>query len=531
MTYLVTEPITEPSGVELAALLDAVDADVLDVLVAPAGIHVRVDSAVLWDPGSAARPTAGALVFAVAVDETSPALVRALEASAGAGAAGLVVRRPGDPSWLRRRAAELEIAVLTVPRGVPWDHALAVTRGTLDAPYRWDGDTGDRFGLADAAAATLGGPVDVTDHGFGLLAFSSVHEDLDELRVRTVLQRRLPADTVSWLRESGELSRLRAARTPILLEPPGDRARAAVPLRAGPELVGYLWLSPEGDLDETTSRAMAYVARSFTAALVRSGGRHTDQRASDTFRGVLDGSATPDALAAVLAPWHGRPFRLIGLRPGDGTPLRHLDGCHVENLVTMRAQAKASTSVTARHGDSLYALVDDVPVGELVALAEDIVTRAANQFGTALTGVVGNPVADLDELPGAAAALDRALRIHALSGGRGVVTADTVRSQCILHELAEFARDRPHLLAGHLQPLCESDATRGTSYLETLQAFFDANCDLSSTARALYVHRNTVRYRLQRIRELCDLDLDDSLERLLTELQLRLSAVAGDLPS
>ncbi len=39
--------------------------------------------------------------------------------------------------------------------------------------------------------------------------------------------------------------------------------------------------------------------------------------------------------------------------------------------------------------------------------------------------------------------------------------------------------------------------------LETLRAFLDAGGALEATARALFVHTNTVRYRLRRVAEIC----------------------------
>jgi DNA-binding PucR family transcriptional regulator len=42
--------------------------------------------------------------------------------------------------------------------------------------------------------------------------------------------------------------------------------------------------------------------------------------------------------------------------------------------------------------------------------------------------------------------------------------------------------------------------------LETLRAYLDSDLDVARTADALYVHPNTVRYRLRRISELTGLD-------------------------
>ena len=43
--------------------------------------------------------------------------------------------------------------------------------------------------------------------------------------------------------------------------------------------------------------------------------------------------------------------------------------------------------------------------------------------------------------------------------------------------------------------------------LMTIQAFFENNLNVSETARKLFVHRNTLVYRLEKIRKLTGLDL------------------------
>ena len=50
-----------------------------------------------------------------------------------------------------------------------------------------------------------------------------------------------------------------------------------------------------------------------------------------------------------------------------------------------------------------------------------------------------------------------------------------------------------------------SDHKTGGQLLPTLEAFFTANGNLSKTAEMLFVHRNTLMYRLNRVEELTSL--------------------------
>ncbi|MGI5915376.1 MAG: helix-turn-helix domain-containing protein [Anaerolineae bacterium] len=66
------------------------------------------------------------------------------------------------------------------------------------------------------------------------------------------------------------------------------------------------------------------------------------------------------------------------------------------------------------------------------------------------------------------------------------------------------------------------DREHNTDLVHTLKVFFDENANVSQTARALYVHRNTLNYRLQRIIEIIGLDLNDAEARLTLQLALKI---------
>jgi DNA-binding PucR family transcriptional regulator len=64
--------------------------------------------------------------------------------------------------------------------------------------------------------------------------------------------------------------------------------------------------------------------------------------------------------------------------------------------------------------------------------------------------------------------------------------------------------------------------------METLRTYLDSDLDVGRTAEALYVHPNTVRYRMRRISELTELDTQrfSGLADLLTIARLSESSVA-----
>lgn len=76
-----------------------------------------------------------------------------------------------------------------------------------------------------------------------------------------------------------------------------------------------------------------------------------------------------------------------------------------------------------------------------------------------------------------------------------------------------------------LATLHAQDRRDGSELVATLRAYLEHDRRLAATARALHVHVNTLRYRIERISELLRMDLDDPDERFAVLLALRIGDV------
>ena len=87
-----------------------------------------------------------------------------------------------------------------------------------------------------------------------------------------------------------------------------------------------------------------------------------------------------------------------------------------------------------------------------------------------------------------------------------------VRSDELLPEraLAGDGHARRHLVEEVYLPLVRAQGT----LIETLAAYFAAGVSLEATARALFVHPNTVRYRLRQVADLTGFTPDHAARRL-----------------
>ena len=81
--------------------------------------------------------------------------------------------------------------------------------------------------------------------------------------------------------------------------------------------------------------------------------------------------------------------------------------------------------------------------------------------------------------------------------------------ECVCHE---FSADM--LVHPALRDLQEHDRTAGTQYYETLRAYLFCERNIPQTSQYLIIHRTTLTYRLGKILEMTNLNLEDPGLRL-----------------
>jgi purine catabolism regulator len=79
-----------------------------------------------------------------------------------------------------------------------------------------------------------------------------------------------------------------------------------------------------------------------------------------------------------------------------------------------------------------------------------------------------------------------------------------------------------------LGPLLSHDG--GQELLETLEVYFEHNGSLTQASEALFIHRNTLTYRLERIRDIGGIDLEKPETRLAVQLALHIYRMLGGKP-
>jgi hypothetical protein len=251
------------------------------------------------------------------------------------------------------------------------------------------------------------------------------------------------------------------------------------------------------------SREIAFSAARVYARTAESRGAWDARLQAMLVDALLRGDSS-DVLASRAAAlgWADAPpvAVVVGRSPGgDITAVLH---------AVYRAARRARIEVIGGvHGDRLVVVMGGVtdPVAAATALVAS--------FGEGPV-VVGPAVPSLDlATESARAALSGYRAAPAWPGAPSPVTADALLPERALAGDLEARRTLRHDAYGAL-------ARAGGALLETLDAFFAAGGVLESAARELYVHPNTVRYRLKRVAEVTGLSPLDGRDAFALRLAL-----------
>ncbi|MCW3017658.1 MAG: hypothetical protein JWO02_4750 [Solirubrobacterales bacterium] len=338
----------------------------------------------------------------------------------------------------------------------------------------------------DGLAARLGRAVMLEDPRLRLIAYSQTDEDVDPVRLRSILRRESPEDVRAWLFEHG----LHELRVPTLLPPVDDlgmRERLCCPVRHEGALLGYLWVL--GGTEDAIAVA-APVAEAAGAVLYRRRLEESRDRAADVTvleRAVFGAGAGPVAVV-----------RAAGLA----------DGGDVVDLQAALEQALRRR--TGGHGRCLHREDELVLAGGREDELRDALVLAPK---TAPSGL-GE---DLHQAR-------RAAQLAQLLGATTPLALGDVPLEAHLLEAAGDDATRiviPGVAVALLEPAVADLRT-------TIETYLDVGGDVQAAVAALHISRAGLYRRLHRAEQLAGIDLHDGAQRTLVHLALKAARLRRD---
>lgn len=308
-------------------------------------------------------------------------------------------------------------------------------------------------------------------------------------------------------------------------------------------VAGYLSLVDQSEeLDEFDRLVLTYGADvcAIEMAKNRAIASAVEQARGDWVQMWLSGTPADDDLLRTRAQQAGfestssfvvSVFRAIS-DSGQSLPL--------ESLISLVRDDMSRRQVAGAVGQyvdvivALYPLEDDGSgITRTRAVIEDVRSQLATRTPSGLVSAgISRPATGLSDLRDSYREAKDAVGIAFELGDRDTTTfyGDLKLYQLLLALKERNLGNLNQFYQDALGPLVEHDERKQSDLIRTLNGFFEANGNLAKAAQDLDVHRNTLVYRLDRISELTELDLDDADNRLILHLALKTQRVLATIP-
>ncbi|MET7685937.1 helix-turn-helix domain-containing protein [Streptomyces sp. NPDC005423] len=184
--------------------------------------------------------------------------------------------------------------------------------------------------------------------------------------------------------------------------------------------------------------------------------------------------------------------------------------------VGQAASGVGMRSLLTRRSDHVVLVADDRPHAR--ALYEALARETGTRSGTI---GVSAPCDSLDDIPHHYEEARRAMDVRRHSRERyGTTFFDELGLYRILGPGNDY-RELETFVQEWLGQLIDYDSRHHTAMVETLSRYFDCGGNYDETADSLAIHRSTLRYRLQRIRDISGNDLANVEDRLNLQVATR----------
>jgi DNA-binding PucR family transcriptional regulator len=198
---------------------------------------------------------------------------------------------------------------------------------------------------------------------------------------------------------------------------------------------------------------------------------------------------------------------LRALRPAGGRPLATLaKGDQAEVAAIVRA---AQDAELARGAQALERELADALPGFAVTVAHSRRTQ--------------DPV----DLYRAGKEAELAANVAEAEGRSPLAFEDTGAYRLLLPAMSEDPAELERFYSETLAPLAAYDEQYETELVATVEAYLENDGSVAQTAARMYTHRHTIRYRLERVRELAGHDISLSEGREKLSLGLKAMRVLG----
>ncbi|GGC77929.1 transcriptional activator AdeR [Thalassobacillus devorans] len=386
--------------------------------------------------------------------------------------------------------------------------------------------------LADRIADIFNCPITIEDSNHSLISYSRHSSNIDEVRVATIINRKVPDKVINGLWKNGIMPRLLDSDEPVVIpkmEETGLGNRVAISIRKNNEILGFIW----AHVSDTTftseenrlfKEASLYVKKFLLQRRKRR--RKSEEGYKDFFWQLLRGDFWDSDEILQKAKQYN--MNLEGNKAIVVINFSDVVTEQMEKHAYYLSETQVKVSVITR-------LFDDDDFIMLVRLKDDespkqTLKEFIQQFMMKLTGQL-----QLQHVHGSAGmtypssqkivhSYHQATEVLRLKNKFPEKLADVFLYEDLgvyqfIERLNEFQK-KNHYHNRQIENLRRYDEANHTFLLDTLETYLKNDNNVYQAAKEMFIHPNTMNYRLKRIREVGGINLSDPNQKVSLFLDL-----------
>jgi DNA-binding PucR family transcriptional regulator len=386
--------------------------------------------------------------------------------------------------------------------------------------------------LADYIGDIFNCPITIEDTNHHVIAYSKHREHVDEARIATIMNRKVPDKIINGLWKNEVLPKLIDSDEPVFIPEIteiGLGNRVAISIWKKNEVLGFIWIHTSGiTLNPDEINLLKEAAEQVKKLLLakHSGKRNADKSYKDFFWQLLTGNLKdPKEIQK-----NARLFNVNLEEKLTVVVFRFSDKIteQIEKHAYYLAETQTQAKVIFRLFDEnefillIHIIKDEGLADRLYDFMEQFIYKISSQL-------------ELKDINGASGLLyDNPARIkNAYKEAMHTIHLKSIFPDELKHtflyedlgvykyidELYNIWKNQGQQNK-YIRRLQEYDEKNQTSLLKTLHYFLQADSNVYQAAKQLFIHPNTMNYRLKRIREISGLDVKDAVQKTAVYLEL-----------
>lgn len=397
----------------------------------------------------------------------------------------------------------------------------------------------DLAGLADKIEQVLNCPVTIEDSNHRLLAYSSHDDEADSARIATIIRRRVPEKVINQLWKAGIIPQLNQSDSAVIIPEMKDIGlgnRVAIAIRKNEEVLGYIWLVQHGgNFSNEQLTLLKKAAQSARSELLK---LNVNQKKNvgvyeDFFWQLLTGqSISENEIKETFAKMNKEmPKQFAVLVFHFEEEITSLIEEKTLYLITTSQRIKNTFYVSVRNELILIASPTQLSftMDNIAKFIDFMETELKDRFSIGhVKGSSGSIYSSFDKME---ASYQEALQVLHLKNKFPELINNIYHYQDLgvfryLDVMIE-KRKNENIENPTIYKLKQYDTLNRTNFLETLEAYIFNDSNVYATSKELFIHTNTLNYRLKRISEIADIDLRNVHQKMSIYIDLMLKKLDG----